>query len=147
MPAPTAPPATIRVAVFRAAHEGSAPGDFAHTIDRELLTLPAVCGTVEGRERCGCGRSFAGVTTAQACTTAVVEERDPDDALTELRGSRSYTAWVADDPDIADGLEDNFLTLSDALPAAGTVVRIRLTPDVFEVYQGAPRRSPARRRR
>jgi hypothetical protein len=142
----------MRVAVYREAHRGTAPADFAGTRDGEIVMLiSTVCGNVERRAACGCDRAFSGIDSRQCCSTAVVEERAHDEALAELRRSSLYRSALEDmtpatsiDGEIAVAVEADFLALSELLPVPGRVVRIRNTPDRFDVFDNA---GPARPRR
>jgi hypothetical protein len=49
--------------------QGSVDGDYAHTVEGELVTpVVAACSDV----RCGCDRGFPGLASARATTTAMV---------------------------------------------------------------------------
>jgi hypothetical protein len=113
----------------------------------ELLTLPTiVCTGLEQRERCGCGRAFAGLTSVRACTTAVVEEREEPLVLEELRNSRHYRSWT-EQLNLAEAVEADFRALSEALPEPGRVVRIRNAPERFELFDARHRPPGASRSR
>ena len=61
--------------VLIATHEfqGTAPGDYAHTVDGELVTAVVTeCGSAD---RCGCSRGFPGLASAKATTTAMIVDR------------------------------------------------------------------------
>lgn len=61
--------------VLIATHEsqGTAPGDYAHTVDGELVTAVVTeCGS---SSRCGCNRGFPGLASAKATTTAMIVDR------------------------------------------------------------------------
>ena len=61
--------------VLIATHEfqGTAPGDYAHTVDGELVTAVVTeCGS---SNRCGCNRGFPGLASAKATTTAMIVDR------------------------------------------------------------------------
>jgi hypothetical protein len=132
-----------RVAVYREAHRGREPDDFAFTADGELLGLPFVCSTLERRKACGCDRSFVGLTSASYCTTAVVEEWDRDAVVSALRASELRGGG----PDGRDAFDADFWSLSEALPPAGRVIRVRNTPGRFEVFERPRPRARDRRRR
>jgi hypothetical protein len=53
--------------------QGTAPGDYAWTVEGELVT-PVATECAEG-ERCGCNRGFPGLASGMATTTAMVVER------------------------------------------------------------------------
>ena len=67
--------------------QGAAEGDFSWTIEGELVALPS--SECYDSERCGCGRSFSGLSSHRATTAARVEDR-PD--LTEA----AYTQILVD---------------------------------------------------
>ena len=61
--------------VLIATHEfqGTAPGDYSHTVDGELVTAVVTeCGS---SDRCGCNRGFPGLASAKATTTAMIVDR------------------------------------------------------------------------
>jgi len=53
--------------------QGTAPGDYAHTVDGELVT--AVVDECGSSDRCGCSRGFPGLASAKATTTAMIVDR------------------------------------------------------------------------
>lgn len=58
---------------------GERVGDFSFTVPGELVTVAVMCGTdVRGEDLCGCGRSWAGVTSRKATTVAVVADLSLD---------------------------------------------------------------------
>lgn len=70
--------------VLVATHElqGTAPGDYAHTVDGELVTAVVTeCGS---SNRCGCNRGFPGLASAKATTTAMIVDR-PGVSESDLR--------------------------------------------------------------
>jgi hypothetical protein len=65
--------------------------DFCWTNDGEVLTFPDFpCADVDV---CGCGSSFAGVTSAKATTWGVVELRSATSIATEVRGGKHLAGW------------------------------------------------------
>lgn len=61
--------------VLVATHElqGTDAGDYAHTVEGELVT-PVVAECASG-DRCGCTRGFPGFASSRATTTAMVVDR------------------------------------------------------------------------
>jgi hypothetical protein len=53
--------------------QGTAPGDYAWTVEGELVT-PVATECASG-ERCGCNRGFPGLARGRATTTALVVDR------------------------------------------------------------------------
>jgi hypothetical protein len=65
--------------------------DFCWTTDGELLTLPDFpCADADV---CGCGFSFAGVTSARASTWGVVELRSVSAIAVEVRDGKHLAGW------------------------------------------------------
>jgi hypothetical protein len=62
--------------------QGTAPGDYAWTVEGELVT-PVATECASG-ERCGCNRGFPGLASGRATTTALVVDR-PGVGPTDLR--------------------------------------------------------------
>ena len=62
----------MKVLVATGDGQGEVAGDFCFTVEGELVTL----GTLEcsSPDVCGCGRSFAGLASARATTTARVAD-------------------------------------------------------------------------
>ena len=62
--------------------QGEAAGDYAWTVEGELVTpLAAEC---DSGERCGCNRGFPGLASDRATTTAMVVDR-PGVTVADLR--------------------------------------------------------------
>jgi hypothetical protein len=58
--------------------QGERDGDFCHAVEGELVLVWFACAA-DGDDphgRCGCGRSFAGMSSLRATTTAVVRDLD-----------------------------------------------------------------------
>jgi len=53
--------------------QGTAPDDYAWTVEGELVT-PVATECADG-DRCGCARGFPGLASARATTTAMIIER------------------------------------------------------------------------
>lgn len=109
--------------------QGSYPGDYAWTVEGELVTV----GSLEccRPDACGCGRGFCGVGSSRATTTAMVVER-PDLTIDDLRDAvedwleqDGWTALLEDATELADlvdGHVHDIITTSEFFPA-GAVVR------------------------
>ena len=65
--------------------------DFCWTRDGELLTFPDIL-CADGDE-CGCGWSFAGITSARACTWGVVEMRSIAAIAAEVAAGAHLAGW------------------------------------------------------
>jgi hypothetical protein len=117
--------------------QGTAPGDYAWTVEGELVT-PVATECAEG-ERCGCNRGFPGLASGMATTTAMVVER-PGVTEADLRDAvhdwLERGGWIElleqtgmSDPDEIDSIVnavidehlDMILEVCDAYPE-GTVV-------------------------
>lgn len=71
--------------------QGVAPGDYAHTVEGELVTaIVTECDCPE----CGCDRGFPGLGSSRATTTAMVIER-PGISEADLR--EAVGAWLERD--------------------------------------------------
>jgi hypothetical protein len=122
---------TMHVLVATTQRQGQVDDDFCYTIEGELVRLPFLecdCG-----DSCGCTRSFAGLTSHRATTTAVVAER-PDlncDNYTELLFDDLVDdldkAGLALPPELRAMVEDevDWLCTNADLRPVGAVVRRR----------------------
>jgi hypothetical protein len=90
--------------------------DFCWTIDGELLTFPDFpCADADV---CGCGWSFAGITSARATTWGVVEVRSIKSIAAEVSSGKHLAGWS-----VVEGFEAHILA---AIRDIGE--RIRLLP-------------------
>ena len=66
----------MKVLVATRRTQGARPGDFHWGIDGELVWISEPCATDRRRlgRGCGCGRSFAGLASHRAVTTAEVRD-------------------------------------------------------------------------
>jgi hypothetical protein len=90
----------MKVLVATTMRQGQVDDDFCYTIDGELVRLPFIecdCG-----DSCGCTRSFAGLTSHRATTTALVADRPDLDR-------DAYVGLLLDD--LTDDLDKNHLTI------------------------------------
>lgn len=90
----------MRVLIATNETQGHHPGDYAWTVEGELVTpVTAECSSPA---TCGCGRGFPGLASCRATTTAMVVERpdlDRDEVWEVLYDSLSRDGW-------ADHLDD-----------------------------------------
>ncbi|CAO5162367.1 DUF7715 domain-containing protein [Frankia sp. AiPs1] len=109
--------------------------DFNHCIEGELVWIGLICATDRANPDggCGCGRSFAGLTSRRATTTAMVRDLPaltPDSYLDTLRGGIVAQGWPAE---AADELAFFLGDFADDLPV-GAVAERRL--DTVSVRRG-----------
>ncbi|MFE9065031.1 hypothetical protein [Streptomyces violaceusniger] len=108
--------------------QGDRDNDFTFCVEGELVMVtPFICET-DRRDPdggCGCGRSFAGLNSGKATTTALVSELDftPEDAAEAIRSALQRSKLV-DADEIPDIIKD-VLELADEFPV-GTVIEHRL---------------------
>ncbi len=113
--------------------QGERDGDFCHAIEGELVLLGFVCATDEADPDggCGCGRSFSGMSSLRATTTAQVRDLDVsfDDARLAVEG---YYLSAGMGPDVLGGADFGELVtatltdlaeIADALPEGAVVGR------------------------
>lgn len=116
--------------VLVAAAERSMPGDYAWTVEGELVHLPVVeCES----PACGCGRGFAGFASLRATSTARVADLEltRDEFWHAMRDSLASAGWsVPGTPDFSpedfvdfDGFVDVHLDLAGDLPLGAIVER------------------------
>lgn len=72
--------------------QGHRRNDFSHAEEGEAVYLGMTCDGATTDDRCGCARSFSGVKTAKATTTARVDSR-PRGALISDRAAFFVRAW------------------------------------------------------
>lgn len=112
--------------------------DFCWTIDGELLTLPDFpCADADV---CGCGWSFAGITSARACTWGVVEVRSSNAIAAEVSSGKHLAGWS-----IVEGFEAHLLAaIRDIgerfrlLPTGAIVGIWALGNDRFSLFDRTP---------
>jgi hypothetical protein len=77
--------------------QGYRVNDFSFCVEGELVHIDPPCAKDRGDPdgRCGCGRSFSGLNSHHATTTAVIREVDfsPADYLEALRSSLDQQGW------------------------------------------------------
>jgi hypothetical protein len=118
--------------------------DFCWTSDGEVLTLPDFpCGEADV---CGCGSSFAGVTSAKATTWGVVELRSARSIATEVRSGEHLAGWSMVEgfyAHILAGIREISERIHE-LPTGATVGVWALGGDRFSLFdRGLPRVHPA----
>ena len=124
----------MKVLVATRRTQGERPGDFNWTIDGELVHFPIVVCALDQKATkagkplggCGCGRSFAGMNSHRAGTTAEVADLDisRDDFITALASSLHAGGWIPrEDRSRADirMAASELLDLAEAFPV-GTVL-------------------------
>jgi hypothetical protein len=128
----------VKVLVATRRTQGERPGDFSWTIDGELVHFPVVVCALDRKAAkageplggCGCGRSFAGMNSHKAGTTAEVVDLDicREDFVAALASSLHAGGWVPRDEPAAAGVREaarELLELAEAFPV-GTVLGHRL---------------------
>lgn len=94
----------MRVLVATNQLQGSTPGDYAHTVEGELVLVEvAEC---DSAENCGCGRGWPGMASRKATTTAMVVELAH---LSEANLRQAITDWLE-----TSGWSDLFRTSAEA---------------------------------
>jgi hypothetical protein len=97
--------------------------DFCWTIDGELLTLPDFpCADAD----CGCGWSFAGITSARASTWGVVEVRSIRSIADEVASGMHLAGWS-----VVEGFEAHILA---AIRDIGERVRLLPTGAIVGIW-------------
>jgi hypothetical protein len=117
----------MKVLTATARTQGQRENDFNYCVEGELVWVGLVCATDEANPDggCGCGRSFGGLSSHRATTTAMVRdlaEMSRRDYVDALRASLASQGW---DPTVADVLAEELLLVIDAWPV-GAVVERRL---------------------
>jgi hypothetical protein len=117
----------MRVLVATNDTQGSQPGDYAWTVEGELVTAIAVecCSP----RTCGCGRGFPGLASSRATTTAMVVDRpdlDRDEVRDAIEDSLDRGGWLdaLDDAEVDDLVEEHMICIEAVCSAfpVGTVV-------------------------
>jgi hypothetical protein len=125
--------------------------DFCWTLDGELLTPPDIpCADADV---CGCGWSFAGITSARATSWGVVEMRSARTIAAEVASGRHLAGWS-----VVEGFEAHLLAAIRemgerlCLLPLGAIVGIwALDENRFSLFDRSPvprsagRRTPAAR--
>jgi hypothetical protein len=118
----------MKVLVATGRTQGDRKGDFHWCVDGELVRIGLVCASDEGDPdggRCGCGRSFDGLNSHRATTTAMVRELrgfSQADYREAIRSSLEQQGW----PDEGAAEEADLLLELAAFWPSGTVVERRL---------------------
>ena len=94
----------MKVLVATSDTQGLRPDDFAFCIDGELITVGVICENDKGDPAagvCGCGRSFSGLNSRRATTTATVKdlELSQQEYAEALRSSLVQEGWEATEVD------------------------------------------------
>lgn len=116
----------MKVLVATRETQGQRSNDFAFCNDGELVVITGPCDRDAGNPDgiCGCARSFFGINSHRATTTAKVVDVDlsEDDYFDAVRTSLEERGWSIDD---AEDLADWLLCLADSFPV-GAIVEHRL---------------------
>jgi hypothetical protein len=112
----------MRVLVATNQLQGSTQGDYAHTVEGELVLVEvAEC---DNPQRCGCGRGWPGMASRKATTTAMVvhlphlTEGDLRQAITDwldTSGWRDLFRSATEADDEVTGSVDNVDEMMDAM--------------------------------
>jgi hypothetical protein len=107
--------------------QGQRDSDFHWCIEGELVHFGLVCAADRNDPDggCGCGRSFAGLNSHRATTTAMVREVEGftrDDYVEAIRSSLSQQGW---DPSTAEDEADELIQILADWPV-GAVTERRL---------------------
>jgi hypothetical protein len=117
----------MRVLVATAETQGEQGGDFHHAVEGELVRIDPPCASdrCDPDGRCGCGRSFAGLNSARATTTARVADLplSRDDVVEALGSSLAQQGWCPGDA--ADEADELLAAVADV--PVGTVYGRRLS--------------------
>ncbi len=117
----------MKVLTATVATQGYRGNDFDFCVEGELVHIGEVCAKDRDDPDggCGCGRSFGGLNSHRATTTAMIREIDfsRGDYVEALRSSLDQQGW---DPAAAPDEADSLLYLADILPL-GAVVERRLS--------------------
>src|SRR4051812_40069659 len=117
----------MKILVATAQSQGHRTNDFHFCIDGELVILSFPCDrdTNDPDGRCGCSRSFAGLNSHRATTTALVTalpDFTADDYLEAIHGFLEATGF---DADLAEDIAREHLRLAQQFPV-GAVLERRL---------------------
>jgi hypothetical protein len=120
-------PLIMKVLVATSKTQGDREGDFHWCVEGELVWVGLVCAADrrDSGRGCGCGRSFSGMNSHRATTTAMVKdlkEFSRADYVEAFRSSLAEQGWRSE---IAGPEADRLLELADFWPA-GTVVERHL---------------------
>ncbi len=85
----------MRVLIATNELQGLAPGDYAWTVEGELVS--GVATECSDGDRCGCSRGFVGLASSKATTTAMIVERPAigrDDLRDAVHESLRRGGWI-----------------------------------------------------
>lgn len=113
----------MKVLVATDQTQGERVGDFNHSIEGELVTVAVMCRDDRvdpARGLCGCGRSFSGLNSHGATTTAMVTDFAISYAeyVVALQSSLAAQGWPIDD---VEELAEVLTEVADSM-YEGTVV-------------------------
>ena len=111
----------MRVLVATNQLQGNNQGDYAHTVEGELVLVEvAEC---DSPERCGCGSGWPGMASHKATTTAMVvdlahlSEGDLRQAITDWLDTSGWTDLFRNAAEVDDGLTGSFDDVDEMLDA------------------------------
>jgi hypothetical protein len=119
--------------------QGQRDNDFDWCIEGELVHFGLVCAADRDNPdgRCGCGRSFAGLNSHCATTTAMVRDLEGftrADYIEAIRSSLDQQGW---DPSTAEDEADELLQIASGWPE-GAVAERRLCEIVVRAVTAPP---------
>lgn len=116
----------VKVLVATRRTQGARENDFFWGVPGELVMLGEVCrkDRDDPDGRCGCGRSFSGLGSDRAMTTAEIADLDVDhdELVSAVAAALDRQGWGAEH---ADEVVEEICSIGDTFPA-GTVVGRRL---------------------
>jgi hypothetical protein len=119
--------------------QGQRNNDFDWCIEGELVHFGLICAADRDNPdgHCGCGRSFAGLNSHRATTTALVRDLEGftrDDYIEAIRSSLSQQGW---DPGTAEDEADELISMAAEWPV-GAVAERRLNRVVVRMVMIPP---------
>lgn len=111
--------------------QGQRDNDFTFCVEGELVIVALMVCETDRQDPdggCGCGRSFGGLNSGKATTTALVSDLDftRGDAALAIRSALEQSNFISlMDPEDLDDVIADTLELADGFPV-GTVVEQRL---------------------
>lgn len=111
----------MRVLVATNQLQGTIEGDYAHTVEGELVLVEvAECANPQ---RCGCGRGWPGMASRKATTTAMVvdlehlSERDLRQAISDWLETSGWTELFQSAAALGEGSTEPFDDVDEMLAA------------------------------
>ncbi len=111
----------MRVLVATNELQGITGGDYAHTVEGELVLVEvAECASPQ---RCGCGRGWPGLASHKATTTALVvdlphlSETDLRDAVADWLDTSGWADLFRGAAEVDDGFADPYVDVDEMIDA------------------------------